>query len=199
MVSTDEWGIVLAAAKSGDDRAADQITRRLLDWTQRHQPARGDPDLDALRIDFVAHLIRDQFAHLAPVEPGRLEAYLWASLRHFLIDEARSGRSRQAWEFLLSDRPTTADEDGANPDMDRLAAAPPDPEALALQHAERDAIWAEVALLDPLNRLIFMLKFEEELSAVEIGRLLNKSAGAIRARVFLICRHLRELLREWEG
>ena len=76
-----------------------------------------------------------------------------------------------------------------------LTRARQSPDALAEQHSEMDALRACIQKLPPDRQLLLVLKFGEGKSNVEIGRVLNRSEGAIKS---LFHRSLDELRRAME-
>jgi RNA polymerase sigma-70 factor (sigma-E family) len=95
---------------------------------------------------------------------GRLdrpEAYV----RKMIVNEYLSWR-RRSWRLVPS---------GAGPDVDgRLA---PDP---AVDHAERDALLAELGRLPRRQKAVLVLRYYEELSDAEIAEVLGCAAGTVR-------------------
>jgi RNA polymerase sigma-70 factor (sigma-E family) len=91
----------------------------------------------------------------------RPEAYV----RKMIVNEYLSWR-RRSWRLVPS---------GAGTDVDARTA--PDP---AVDHAERDAILAELARLPRRQRAVLVLRYYEALADAEIAEVLGCTPGTVR-------------------
>jgi RNA polymerase sigma factor (sigma-70 family) len=199
VINGTEWKKLLAPAARGDADAADRVAALLLDWTQKQLPATIGSDEEDQRAGFVAHMVRDQFAHLPDRPPHRLEAFLRMSWRHFIINWYSREQHRRSWQIPWADWAKMEDENEDEVDMDCLAGAAPSPEQTVLLRAEVAALRAEVAQLSGLKQRIFTFCFEEELSEREIALRLDMNPSTVRWHVHALRQHLKKWRQAWEG
>jgi RNA polymerase sigma-70 factor (sigma-E family) len=106
-------------------------------------------------------LIRANARWQAIARLDRPEAYV----QKMIVNEYLSWR-RRSWRLVLS---------GAGTDL--RTRPTPDP---AAGHAERDAIFAELAKLPPQQRAVLVLRYYEGLSDAEIADVLGCRPGTVR-------------------
>jgi len=71
----------------------------------------------------------------------------------------------------------------------------PSPERILLAREELNAVWATTAALSPQQRIIFLLRFAEEMTLAEIAQILQLKTGTVKAQLFRATSRVRELLR----
>jgi RNA polymerase sigma factor (sigma-70 family) len=190
MVIIDDWRDSIPVARLGDPHAADRVVGLLLEWTHRKMYAHTGSDKEDVSSSFVEHMIRDQFAYLAAVEPCRLAGYLGQSLRHFIINWRDRADRRHSWEILWTDWLKGEEEDEEDPGMDVLLGTALNPEVIIVLREEIAALRAEVTRLTPRNQRIFALLIDEGLTEAEIATRLGMKAATVRSHVRDIRRHL---------
>jgi RNA polymerase sigma-70 factor (ECF subfamily) len=104
------------------------------------------------------------------------------------------GKSRRAsfWRRLIG-----LDEievSGAGPRQFRGSL--PSPERVLLAREELEGVWAAVAFLSQRQRAIFLLRFAEELSLVEIASILRLQVGTVKAHLFRATAKVREKVKD---
>ncbi|MFN7997031.1 MAG: sigma-70 family RNA polymerase sigma factor [Bryobacteraceae bacterium] len=117
----------------------------------------------------------EAFLTLAP----RFPALIHADLSHSLERIQRSLTSRQLW-LLETFRPKVSSfadlRSGEETNLAEITADPaPDPEMLAAQRQERSALAAAIAKLDPFERLLVRLRFEQDLTLDQVAKLTGLS------------------------
>lgn len=116
---------------------------------------------------------------LSALDPRQRKAWLFQTAHNLYCDQLR----RSAREQELLDRLLPAG-DGEPPD--ETAAA-------ALGGVELGAL---LERLDPDDRALFLLRYEEGYSAAELARLLGQPPSTIRARLFRARNQLKDCLKE---
>ncbi len=72
----------------------------------------------------------------------------------------------------------------------------PSPERALLARAEVKAVWAGVGLLPRQQREVFLLRFVEEMSLLEISEVLGLQVGSVKAHLFRALGNIRKHLKE---
>lgn len=111
-----------------------------------------------------------------------------ASVRVWLYGIAR----RRAHNTLRRRRVHLADVSA----FDALPTPDPEPESLALVHAERDALYAALRRLSPMHREVLVLNFVQELPYRDIATVLEIPIGTVMSRLHHAKRALRAGLKE---
>jgi RNA polymerase sigma-70 factor, ECF subfamily len=70
------------------------------------------------------------------------------------------------------------------------------PERALVARRELEAVWAATADLSPQQRAIFLLRFGEELSLVEISEVVGLKAGTVKTHLFRAIAAVRRKLKE---
>ena len=146
----------------------------------------GDHDAAMDRYAFVLEALRrDGYRRLKTyVSDGRGSFHTWLAVvtGRICLDEYRHRYGRlQSGGTEASERharrKTLADLAGSELDLDLLAAPGDDAPDRVVERAERRAtVEAALAGLDPADRLILRLRFEEDLSVPEIARFLGEGS-----------------------
>ena len=123
-------------------------------------------------------LRRDDFQRLREYEAdrrGKFTTWLTVVVRRLCLDQARRkygrrrGGSEEAWER----RRRLADMVSAEVDAELLPAYGTSPEEAALASDLRDRLDAALGELEPRERLMLRLRFQDEVPVKEIARLLS--------------------------
>jgi len=166
---------ILARAREGEPEALDAVYRRfqpdILRYLQRRT---GDPAL-------AADLTSDVFVSvLEAVRSGRawrtsFTSWLYRIAQHRLIDHIR--RTRRRGECGLSESMAT----GGRASMD--------------EHVERavlaDDVREAIGSLRPAEARIIRLRFRDDLTHADVGRLVGKHANAVKVAQFRALRRMR--------
>ena len=72
----------------------------------------------------------------------------------------------------------------------------PSPEHALLARAELQAVWDAVGCLSPQQHEIFLLRFVEEMSLLEIADVLGLKVGSVKAQLFRALANIRKHLKE---
>ena len=72
----------------------------------------------------------------------------------------------------------------------------PSPESALLARAELQAVWDGVGHLSRQQREIFLLRFVEEMSLLEIADILGLKVGSVKAQLFRALANIRKHLKE---
>lgn len=157
------------------------VTNLCIDWRRklhgRYRPTAAVarlPDLDQLvyRLIYVRGMTREQCLRvLLPKFPN---------LTDLRISEI-NGRlfsmqtSRQRWQMSTRTRGSISLDEASNPDQDDAPIQPvdpaPGPEALIQADQERSRVEAAMARLQPRERLLLRLRFQQDLTLEEVARL----------------------------
>ncbi len=189
----------LAAARAGSQEALGEALeacrRYLLLVAQREL----DPELQAKggASDLVQEAFLEaqrEFVRFQGTSDAELRAWLRRLLLHQLGHFARryrdTGKREVAREIRLQDGNSES-----QPALE-LAGSSATPSGQAMAHEEEQALHDALARLPEDYRHVITLRFGEERSFEEIGRLLNRSAEAARK---LWVRAMHRLREEWKG
>jgi RNA polymerase sigma-70 factor (ECF subfamily) len=174
--------------------------------------ARSDPDAFAGLYDlYVERIYRYAFRRLGTHEDAedvtahtfyraleRLDRYEWRGLpfgawlfriaHNLIVDRRRAGTGPISLDGMrrgdrsLGDGIGPPDPDGGIPD------------ARLLEQEDRDAAWAAVATLPPLQRRAVTLRFGRDLSHAEVGVIIGRSEAATKQLIYRAMKTLRERL-----
>jgi len=199
MTEVADAGRHLAAARAGSrealGEALESCRRYLLLVAQREL----DPELQAKggASDLVQETFLEAQRDFTRFE-GTSDAELRAWLRRLLLSQlghfARRYRDTGKRE-VAREIPLEVSSSGSGPAAE-LAGSSATPCAQAMAHEEQQALQDALARLPADYRQVITLRFQEERSFAEIGRLLNRSAEAARK---LWVRAMRRLREEWKG
>jgi RNA polymerase sigma-70 factor (ECF subfamily) len=196
---TDDDRRLVAAARAGSrealGRALEECRRYLLAIAERHL----EPDLRAKggASDLVQETFLEaqrDFARFQGSSPDELRAWLRQVLLHNVGAFTRRfrGTTKRAIEreVVLSTGGSSAD---LAPD---LAGPPVTPSGVAVAHEQALALRRALDRLPEEYRRVVVLRFEEERTFEEIGRLTDRSPDAARK---VWSRAMERLRQEWEG
>jgi RNA polymerase sigma factor (sigma-70 family) len=150
---------------------------RLILYVARAQGGQHDDIMD--RYTYVLEqLRRDDFRRLRGyVSDGRGKFTTWlvVVIRRLCMDELRSryGRERGETSEGHRQRRELADLVGAEVDMGLIAGAGPSPEETLRKTELSDRLNAAIAELEPSDRLILRMRFQDEVPVSEIARALS--------------------------
>lgn len=118
---------------------------------------------------------------LSGLDRRQCKAWLFTAARNLYCDQIR----RQAKERQLLERMLPEQGEGGEA-MDETADA-------ALGEVEMGSVWV---CLDPQDRALFTLRYEEGYNATELGELFGLPPGTVRTRLWKIRCMLKEELQE---
>ena len=157
-------------------------------------------------MDRYAHALeglrRDDFHRLrsyTPDESGKFTTWLTVVVRRLCLDEVRRryGRQREGSSELYERRRRLADLVSVDLDPELLPAYGTNPEEAALARDLSDKLDTAIQELEPRDRLILRLRFQDEVPVKEIARLVSvPSVFHVYRRVNRILDRLRKALRE---
>jgi RNA polymerase sigma-70 factor (ECF subfamily) len=155
---------LLAAARSGDDRALDALCRR--NWKPVFRSFARFTDSPAEAEDLTQEVFLRALRSLPRFEDRGLPfaAYLLRIADNLARDRWRAGSRRPV---VVSELP-----DGVAPE--------PGPDHLALDGDRRDALQAALDILSPDHRAVLRLRILEGRSTAEVARLIHRSPPAVR-------------------
>jgi len=119
----------------------------------------------------------------------RIETWLLRIAVNLARDYGKSRRT-SFWRRLVGL------EDAEGSETRQFRGAGPSPEQVLLAREELQAVWAAVDSISQQQRTIFLLRFAEEMSLVEIAAILGLSVGTIKAHLFRATARVRETVRE---
>jgi len=131
-------------------------------------------------------LCRNQFHRLRQFQPGgpaTFSTWLRAVVRNLCIDwQRRAARHRLVIDPYLGShaaKPADVEPAGENDPAEELADPSPDPESLAVKREEILTLGSGLRFLTAQQQLALRLRFQQELTLLEIARILNlKNAQA---------------------
>jgi RNA polymerase sigma-70 factor (ECF subfamily) len=196
---TDDFERRLLLARGGDASALGQVLEACRGYLLLIARRQLEPDLQAKggASDLVQETFFEAQRDFAQFHGGS-EAELLAWLRRLLLNNlANFSRSYRSTVKRAVGREVPLEPDGSNNEPDRgLAAGDPSPSSLAAQNEQAQALWEALARLPDDHRQVIQLRYLEERSFEEIGRLMNRSSDAARK---LWARAMERLRQEWEG
>jgi RNA polymerase sigma-70 factor (ECF subfamily) len=137
---------------------------------------RGKGGASDLVQEVMIDALRD-FGHFRGDSEEELLAWLRRLLLNNLADFARLYRETSKRQLAREVSLTGDSSAGGGPDP---ADTDPSPSGLAAGHEEAEVVRAALATLPEDYRQVLLLRYQEELSFEEIGRLLNLTANAAR-------------------
>jgi len=118
----------------------------------------------------------------------RTDTWLMRIAVNLVRDHAKNRRS-SFWRQLIG----FGDENG--PEF-QVRSQEPSPEHALLARAEVQAVWAGVGCLPRQQREVFLLRFVEEMSLLEIADVLGLKVGSVKAHLFRALANIRKYLKE---
>jgi RNA polymerase sigma-70 factor (ECF subfamily) len=118
----------------------------------------------------------------------RIETWLIRIAVNLVRDHSKSRRV-SFWRKLVGLEDAGTNEIG-------VPASSPSPERVLLAKAELQAVWGAVDVLSPQQREVFLLRFVEELSLVEIAEVLGLRVGSVKAQLFRALANVRKQMKE---
>ena len=106
-----------------------------------------------------------------------------------LVRDHTKNRRASFWRRLVG----FGSEDG--PEF-QVHSADPSPERALLARAEVEAVWASAGCLPRQQREVFLLRFVEEMSLLEIADVLGLQVGSVKAHLFRALGNIRKQLKE---
>jgi RNA polymerase sigma-70 factor (ECF subfamily) len=82
--------------------------------------------------------------------------------------------------------------------MARLPAGGATPEQDLLAKEKLAAVWSATEKLSPQQRVIFVLRFVEEMSLEEIAATTNLKLGTVKIHLFRALAVVRKRMKEWQ-
>jgi len=180
----DSDGELVAAAKSGDTRAFEELVcrhqRRVLAAAQRITNNREDAE------DVAQECFQKAFLHLAAFqEKSRFSTWLTRIAMNEALMLLR--RRRGVFEVLLE-----STDDGVNSVSNAFVDQGPSPEESCWRRERRELLTEAINRLGPKIRTTILLRHIEDRSVQETAKILGTSTSAVKARVFQGRRKLRE-------
>jgi RNA polymerase sigma-70 factor (ECF subfamily) len=170
----------LAEARRGSGRAFEALYHENARHLQAFLRARRADDPSAVTNEAFRRAF-DGLARFEGHSQGQFRAWVFAIARNLLIDEQRQ-RARRP-ELVLLAEPAER-------------AGPEDVEAQVMAGLDEDSARALLDELPPDQREVLLLRIIGELTTEEVGDLLGKRPGAVRALQMRGLRRLRRLLAE---
>jgi RNA polymerase sigma-70 factor (ECF subfamily) len=121
----------------------------------------------------------------------RIDTWLLRIAVNLARDYAKSRRA-SFWRRLVG----LEDIEAGHSDSSQIHGLLPSPERVLLAREELEAVWAAVASLSQQQRIIFLLRFAEEMSLAEVAAILDLSVGTVKAHLFRATARVRETVRE---
>jgi RNA polymerase sigma-70 factor (ECF subfamily) len=193
-----EVGELIVAARAGSSEALGQLLetcrRYLLIVADRHLDPQLRPKAGAS--DLVQQTFMEaqrDFARFQGTTEAELLAWLSQLLQNNVANFARGLRGTHKRDILREVALPGSDSTAAHSGP---AAQMPSPSAQAMEHEQAEALERALARLPADYRQVLALRFQEQRSFEEIGRLLQRSPDAARK---LWARAIERLRQEWEG
>ena len=187
------------------------VVRNLcIDWHRkqfgRHREFRSiarlsDFDREVYKVTYEHPVSPEQgFAELVTAFPGttekeinesrvRIEDSLTVNQRWLLSNRSQKGKAREPNGFKHDENQVT-----------HIVDASPNPESQIIEQQQRDKLSKALARLAPRDRLLIRLRFEEDLTLAEVGKLLDiGNAQRTDRQIKEILERLRKLLGETGG
>lgn len=193
---------LIQRCRRGEERALEELFERyrhylrVLAATQMGRQLRTKCDASDLVQQTLLEAYRD-FADFQGEQEADLLAWLRRILANNLFNEARHFAAQQrnaAREVSLDHLQAGLDHSSAT--LGRcLAADTPRPSQIAAEHESAVRLAATLARLPPDYQQVLLLRVFEELPAEEVGRRMNRSAGAVRMLQLRALTALREELK----
>jgi RNA polymerase sigma-70 factor, ECF subfamily len=117
------------------------------------------------------------------VDPRAFRTWLYRAARHRAVDFLR--RARRERELAAEAVAESAEDAGAAPDEDPLAA---------LEPLDQSALHDALAALAPAHREVLVLRYQDGLSYAEIALVVGCSVGTVRSRLHHAKRRLHDAL-----
>jgi RNA polymerase sigma-70 factor (ECF subfamily) len=121
----------------------------------------------------------------------RIDTWLLRIAVNLARDYAKSRRA-SFWRRLVG----LEDIEACRSDSSQIHGSQPSPERVLLAREELEAVWAAVASLSQQQRIIFLLRFAEEMSLAEVAAILDLSVGTVKAHLFRATAKVRGTVRE---
>ena len=118
----------------------------------------------------------------------RVDTWLLRIAVNLVRDHVKNRRA-SFWKRLVG----FGSEDG--PEF-QVHSADPSPERAVLARAEVAAVWTGVGKLPRQQREVFLLRFVEEMSLLEIAEVLGLQVGSVKAHLFRALGNIRKQLKE---
>ena len=131
-----------------------------------------------------AYQARDQFRHASSIGTWFMQ------IAANLVRDHQSSSRLKFWRRNLESGADVADLGAAIPDRQHS------PEALAVIREQVRAIWSAAANLPVRQRTVFLLRFVEEMSLLEIAEVTGMKEGTVKAHLF---RALQSVRARMEG
>lgn len=183
----------VARLRAGDQAAWDEVCRRWGGVLRAHavrlnHSARGRPDVSSVVQDALLNAWRHRRSLKAATEPG-LVAWLMATVVNAAYDRFRY------WGAECRDRSRVQGLPESPSGAGDLAADQTGPLSAVARAEAVERLWAHVNGLDPIDRAIVILRYNEGLLFSEIADPLGMTEEAVRKR----CHRAREELAEGLG
>lgn len=183
IASLSDEDLMARVASKDDDRAFDELyhrhARRVMGFIMRQL---SDSDR-------AADLVQDAFLRLWSsreryIADKCFSTWLFSIVYNLLKNEyRRSGYSSKYVEHVMN---STTEEQEENMDL-RLD-----------DHLFDEALRAELSMLDADSRLLFSLRFEEEMTIPQIAEVMKIPEGTVKSRQHAIVRNLKQKLKIYE-
>jgi RNA polymerase sigma factor (sigma-70 family) len=169
--AADEWSepersfaLVLRAARAGVDEAWSEIYRAFSPAVLGYLRGLGAAEAEDLTGEVFVHVVRD--LHRFDGDRAAFKAWVLTIAHHRFIDDRRRVRRRPV---ELVDAPV------------ELVGAAPDAEAEALAALGAGRVRELIATLSPDQRAVLLLRIVGDLTVEQIGRVVGKRPGAVKA------------------
>lgn len=190
-IAPDNEAQLVAAAKSGDLTAFDQLVsryeRKIFRLTMNITQNREDAE-DAMQEAFLK-----SYQHLSEFQGGS-RFYTW--LVRIAVNQALMKLRKRRPNQISLDEPATSDDADV---FKQIADWGPSPEQRYAQTELREILDKAIAKLEPDYRTMFLLRDVEGISTEEAAQLLDISVPAVKTRLLRARLKLRQMLNQTFG
>ena len=188
-VARDDEAVLVAAAKTGDLGAFEELVNRYerkifrlaLNLTQNREDAE----------DVMQDAFLKSFEHLGGFQ-GNSRFYTW--LVRISVNEALMKLRKRRPNQVSLDQPVESEEDLLPREIEDWG---PTPEQRYGQTELNEILSSVVSQLEPLYRVVFVLRDVEELSTEETAQMLGLSLAAVKSRLLRARLKLRQKLNRY--
>ena len=188
----DDESALVAAAKSGDASAFEELVNRyegkIFRLTQNITQNQSDAE-DAMQDAFLK-----AFQHLKDFEGGS-RFYTW--LVRIAVNEALMRLRKRRPNQVSLDEPIASHDGEEQPMAMQIRDWGPSPEQRYAQSEMGDILSKVIEQLDPIYRVVFLLRDVEDISTEETAKILEISIPAVKSRLLRARLRLRELLNPY--
>ncbi len=188
-IARDDEGALVAAAKSGDATAFEELVnryeRRIFRLAQNITQNREDAE------DVMQDAFLKSFQHLGNFQ-GDSRFYTW--LVRITVNEALMKLRKRRPNQISLDDPVQTEDDVMPREIEDWG---PTPEQRYVQTELHGILSQVIGELEPAFRIVFLLRDVEEISTEETAQLLNLSVPAVKSRLLRARLKLRQKMNKY--